>query len=163
MTVYEWNGHLKIFSNRKLQAIFASPNRYFTENSRSVPLPKLYDIFFQAQPVFLHRKGEGSLLLSEFECPRAILIKQQQQQQQHHIFFIMNVPLPPPPPPHPTTRILINSTYLIASIITFSKVILHCDSYFQLCPEHVDFLLTNTPVLASFPFDGYILSCDQNF
>ena len=92
MTVYEWNGHLKIFSNRKLQAIFASPNRYFTENSRSVPLPKLYDIFFQAQPVFLHRKGEGSLLLSEFECPRAILIKQQQQQQQHHIFFIMDVP-----------------------------------------------------------------------
>ena len=32
-------------SNRKLQAIFASSNRYFTEHSRSVPLPKLYDIF----------------------------------------------------------------------------------------------------------------------
>ena len=29
-------------------------------------------------------KGEGSLLLSEFECPRTILIKEQQQ----HIFFI---------------------------------------------------------------------------
>ena len=75
-------------SNRKLQAIFASPNRYFTENSSWVPLPKRYDIFFKAQPVYLHRKGEGSLLLSEFECPPTILIKQQQQQQQQHIFFI---------------------------------------------------------------------------
>ena len=54
-----------------------------------MPLPKLYDIFFKAQPVYLHRKGEGSLLLTEFECPRTILIKQQQQQQ--HIFF-MDVP-----------------------------------------------------------------------
>ena len=49
-----------------------------------MPLPKLSDIFFEARPVYLHRKGEGSLLLSEFECPRTILIKEQQQ----HIFFI---------------------------------------------------------------------------
>ena len=43
-------------------------------------------ILFYAQPVYLHRKGEGSLLLSEFECPRTILIKQ--QQQQHHMHFL---------------------------------------------------------------------------
>ena len=42
--------------------------------------------------MYLYRKREGSLLLSEFECPRTILIKQQQQQQ-HHIFF-MDVPAP---------------------------------------------------------------------
>ena len=42
-------------------------------------------IFFEARPVYFHRKGEGSLLLSEFEfeCSRTILIKQQQQ----HIFL----------------------------------------------------------------------------
>ena len=57
--------------------------------------------FFKAQPVYLHRKGEGSLLLSEFECPRTILIKQQQQQQ-HHIFF-MDIPELFSIPPHPTT------------------------------------------------------------
>ena len=57
-----------------------------------------------AQPVYLHGKGEGSLLLSEFECPRTILIKQQQQQQQQHRIFFMDVPelfsIPPPPPPN---------------------------------------------------------------
>ena len=46
----------KIFSLPQViencRQIFASPNRYFTENSRWVPLPKLYDIFFQAQPVY---------------------------------------------------------------------------------------------------------------
>ena len=36
-----------------------------------MPLPKLYDIVL-----------EGSLLLSEFQCPRTNLVKQQQ-----HIFF----------------------------------------------------------------------------
>ena len=57
------------------------PRKY---NSR-VPLPKLYDIFFRHNlSTRLHRKGEGSLLLSEFECPRTISIK---QQQQHHIFL----------------------------------------------------------------------------
>ena len=30
----------------------------------------------------------GSLLLSEFECPRTILIKKKQQQQQHIFIFI---------------------------------------------------------------------------
>ena len=51
-----------------------------------MPLPKLYDIFFRHNlSTRLHRKGEGSLLLSEFECPRTILIK---EQQHHHIFFI---------------------------------------------------------------------------
>ena len=44
-------------------------------------------IFFLAQLVYLHRKGEGSLLWSEFESPRKILIK---QQQQHQIFFKKN-------------------------------------------------------------------------
>ena len=59
--------------------------------------------FFLAQSVYLHRKGEGSLLLSEFECPRTILIKQQQKQQ-HHIFF-MDVPeLFSIPPPSTTTQ-----------------------------------------------------------
>ena len=33
--VREWNGHLEIFSKK-----FASPNRYFTENSRWVPLTR---------------------------------------------------------------------------------------------------------------------------
>ena len=39
--MHEWNVHLEIFSRpqvRKFQAIFASPNRYFTENSHWVPL-----------------------------------------------------------------------------------------------------------------------------
>ena len=34
--VREWNGHLEIFSKK-----FASPNRYFTENSRWVPLTRI--------------------------------------------------------------------------------------------------------------------------
>ena len=68
-------------SNRKLQAIFASPNRYFTENSRWVLLPKLYDIFL-GTTCLPSQEGRRFLLLSEFECPRTILIKQQ------HIFPI---------------------------------------------------------------------------
>ena len=40
---HEWNSHLEIklfSSNRNFRAIFASPNRYFTESSRWVPLSK---------------------------------------------------------------------------------------------------------------------------
>ena len=41
--LHKWNGHLEILSlpqltYRKFQAISASPNRYFTENCRWVPL-----------------------------------------------------------------------------------------------------------------------------
>ena len=56
-----------------------------------MPVPKISDIFFEAQPVFLHRKGEGSLLLSEFESPSTILIK-----QQHHSFSLWMFHPPPP-------------------------------------------------------------------
>ena len=36
--VHEWNGRLyRNFSHRKFSAIFASPNRYFTQSSRWVP------------------------------------------------------------------------------------------------------------------------------
>ena len=64
-------------------------------------LPKLYDIFFRHN-LSTGRKGEGSLLLSEFEGPRTILIKQQQQQQ-YHIFFmdvleLFSILSSPPPP-----------------------------------------------------------------
>ena len=57
--------------------------------------------FFQAQPVVLHRKGEGSSLFKRIR----ILINQQQQQQ-HHIFFmdvseLFSIPTPPPPPSPP--------------------------------------------------------------
>ena len=40
--VHEWSGRLEIFSRPQIMenshAIFASPSRYFTENSRWVPL-----------------------------------------------------------------------------------------------------------------------------
>ena len=47
---HEQNGHPEIFSLpqsgcRKLQAIFASPNRYFTENSRWVSAPGFCSLF----------------------------------------------------------------------------------------------------------------------
>ena len=54
----------------------------FTENSRWMPLPKLYDIFFLGTTGLQGFTGREKVLrlLSEFECPRNILIKQQPQQ-----------------------------------------------------------------------------------
>ena len=75
------NGYLEIFS---LPQVIENCRQFLL--LRTDILQKTVVGSFQAQPVYLHRKGEGSLLLSEFECPRTILIKQQQQQQ--HIFFI---------------------------------------------------------------------------
>ena len=53
--VHEWNGHLEIFSLPQaieiLQEICASPNIYFTEKSRWVPLPK--EIFIVILPRFM--------------------------------------------------------------------------------------------------------------
>ena len=83
------NRHLEIFSLPQV-----------TENCRQflLPLPTLYDIFFQAQPVVLHRKGEGSSLFKRIR----ILINQ--QQQQHHIFFMdVSELFSIPTPRHPTT------------------------------------------------------------
>ena len=104
----------------------ASPNRYFTENSRSVPLPKALSsmtFFVRAQPVFLHRKGEGSFLLSEFECPRTILIE---QQQEHHIFF-MDVP---PPLPPPRTRRCSRAIFFLILLICVNDI--NCIDYYYL-------------------------------
>ena len=40
-------------SNKKFQAIFASLNRYFTENSRWVPLKKSINVFIQRHKPFV--------------------------------------------------------------------------------------------------------------
>ena len=89
------------FSDSSLHRIFESENFRYPFSSK------------KAQSVHIHRKGEGSLLLSEFECPRTILIKQQQQQQRQHIFFIKKTeiknylptwyPRPSPWNPRPST------------------------------------------------------------
>ena len=60
---------------------------------------KPYDNFFRHDLSSL----TGSLLLSEFECPRTSLIKKQQQQQQH-IFIFIKKELKKNCCPRPSTR-----------------------------------------------------------
>ena len=102
-TVHEWNGHPEIFS---LPQVIENCRQFLLLRTDIVQktvvrCPCLSSkIFFQAQPGttclpsqegrrFFASKQETLLLLSEFECPRTILIKQQQLQ---HIFLKKKLP-----------------------------------------------------------------------
>ena len=61
-TVHEWNGHLEIFSLPQVIEIASHDILQKTV----VGCPCLSSMMFiEARPVYPHRKGEGSLLLSE--------------------------------------------------------------------------------------------------
>ena len=122
-------------SNRKLQAIFASPNRYFTGNSRSVPLPKLYDIFL-GTTCLPSQEGRRFFTFKRIRMSTYYFNKRTATTTRSH--FLYGCPgaflySPPPPPlPHPTTRrcsraicfiklFLFVLMTLITSIITFSN------------------------------------------